>query len=393
MLLFNGQTHFDTTVIIGNGFDLNLGMNTSYQSFFKVLKDNHFFESHEDNPLLWNIYQSGEKENWYDFESIIKKYATDSEQYILLRNAHDLCAYLDAWKKTCCGSPEISGFQRSLESISPSINKLVEESNADIKTCIQIIDDIKTEINRFCQKCHKEAEEAIKLLTDELKGFLQDVYAKIEYDNPAIFLFFATLGITGKGYKPLVENLLHKFDGSNINGDLPKNCLVSFNYTDTAEKILSNIETKIEIALTSTENELVKSINSKIFNIHGTLQDKIAFGTDKDITSIPKEFYCLMKCNYTKEDELANMKEILFHSKRVVFFGHCIYGIDFEYYKEFFEQKKNTEVCIVFHNKEAMHQTQEELTRKDIFANSYQSILTNEEDFQHLLNRISGEYL
>lgn len=140
------------------------------------------------------------------------------------------------------------------------------------------------------------------------------------------------------------------------------------------------------------QNEIVNSIRTKIFNIHGTLQDKIAFGSDKDIKAIPKEFYCLMKCNYTKEDELENMKEILFHSKRVVFFGHCIYGIDFEYYKDFFQQKKNsTEVYIVSHNKDANDQMRKELESRSILGCSYHSVLLDGVEFDNLLRLISGE--
>lgn len=42
---------YGTSLIIGNGFDLNLGMVTDYRSFFKKLKADGFFTKHTNNPL------------------------------------------------------------------------------------------------------------------------------------------------------------------------------------------------------------------------------------------------------------------------------------------------------------------------------------------------------
>lgn len=42
----------NTTLIIGNGFDLNLGMNTGYKAFYDQLEKNKFWEKHSNNSLL-----------------------------------------------------------------------------------------------------------------------------------------------------------------------------------------------------------------------------------------------------------------------------------------------------------------------------------------------------
>lgn len=78
---------YGTSLIIGNGFDLNLGMVTDYRSFFNKLNSDSddFFVKHADNPLLQFIKAKGEKENWYDFEGIIQEYATRSEQAVNLK--------------------------------------------------------------------------------------------------------------------------------------------------------------------------------------------------------------------------------------------------------------------------------------------------------------------
>lgn len=48
---------YGTTLIIGNGMDLSLGMVTSYYSFFQKLEEKGFFLEHESNPLLKYIYE------------------------------------------------------------------------------------------------------------------------------------------------------------------------------------------------------------------------------------------------------------------------------------------------------------------------------------------------
>lgn len=81
---------YGTSLIIGNGFDLNLGMVTDYRSFFNKLNSDDFFAKHADNPLLQFIKAKGEKENWYDFEGIIQEYATRGEQAKYLKMIQEL---------------------------------------------------------------------------------------------------------------------------------------------------------------------------------------------------------------------------------------------------------------------------------------------------------------
>lgn len=86
---------YGTSLIIGNGFDLNLGMVTDYRSFFKKLKADGFFTKHTNNPLLQFINAKGEKEKWYDFEGIIQEYATRGEQAVNLKMIDKLLPIID----------------------------------------------------------------------------------------------------------------------------------------------------------------------------------------------------------------------------------------------------------------------------------------------------------
>ncbi len=49
----------NTTLIIGNGFDLNLGMNTGYKAFYDQLEKNKFWQKHSNNSLLKYIKDKG----------------------------------------------------------------------------------------------------------------------------------------------------------------------------------------------------------------------------------------------------------------------------------------------------------------------------------------------
>lgn len=64
-----------TTLIIGNGFDLSLGMKTDYRSFFQFLENKNFFKDNARSPLISYIKEKGEQENWFAFEDIISDYA------------------------------------------------------------------------------------------------------------------------------------------------------------------------------------------------------------------------------------------------------------------------------------------------------------------------------
>ncbi|MCK5021775.1 MAG: hypothetical protein KAR54_00820 [Candidatus Pacebacteria bacterium] len=60
-------------IIIGNGFDLNLGLPTSYSHFLKSL---YFDELLEDgNQIANNLKNRSELENWVDVEVALKDYA------------------------------------------------------------------------------------------------------------------------------------------------------------------------------------------------------------------------------------------------------------------------------------------------------------------------------
>ena len=146
----------NTTLIIGNGFDLSMGKHTGYAEFFKKLEDEGFWEEHSGNSLLNFIGEKGSKEYWYDFEDIILHYTFESDNGKRLKELEDLN---------------------------------------------------KTDDN-FTNGIVSEVKEGIELLKEELVKFLRD--AKPDNDSlcPAYRIFAAILGASGKNAKDLLASLL-----------------------------------------------------------------------------------------------------------------------------------------------------------------------------------------
>ena len=66
---------YDSILIIGNGFDLNLGLKTSYQNFIA----SHVFKNLVDgnNQLCKYLNNQNELNRWIDIENELKKYSRD----------------------------------------------------------------------------------------------------------------------------------------------------------------------------------------------------------------------------------------------------------------------------------------------------------------------------
>ena len=64
----------DAVVIIGNGFDLSLGLKTSYTDF---IKDNTFLSLiDEKNEFAEHLQKKSKLQNWIDIELELSKYST-----------------------------------------------------------------------------------------------------------------------------------------------------------------------------------------------------------------------------------------------------------------------------------------------------------------------------
>ena len=301
----------NTTLIIGNGFDLSMGKHTSYKEFYeKLVKNKGFWDNHSGNSLLEYIKDNGgSKEFWYDFENIILHYSFESE------NGKKL---------------------KELEKSKTSDDRLVEKIVAEVK-------------------------EGIELLKEELVKFLSDAKPDNDCLYPTCRIFTAILGASGKNAKELVTSLLERKNAKET-WEFPNNKIISFNYLDDPsnfsfylqffidKNVKSPCSPPIGIKADDLAGMFVFLHNSLDFWNRSNLHPGLVFGTNDD-ERMPKALYFLRKSYQLGYDAKKSFTDTLNQSKRIVIFGLSLVGIDYDYFKEFFETDHDSDTEVVIINK------------------------------------------
>lgn len=299
----------NTTLIIGNGFDLSMGKHTGYAEFFKKLKDEGFWEEHSGNSLLNFIGEKGSKEYWYDFEDIILHYTFESDNGKRLKELEDLN---------------------------------------------------KTDDN-FTNGIVVEVKEGIELLKVELVKFLRDAKPDTEFIDTTCRIFAAILGASGKNAKELVTSLFERKKEKET-WEFPNNKIISFNYLDDPsdfssylqffidKKVKSPCSPPIGIKADDLAGMFVFLHNSLDFWNRSNLHPGLVFGTNDD-ERMPKALYFLRKSSQLGYDAKKSFTDTLNQSKRIVIFGLSLVGIDYDYFKEFFETDHDSDTEVVIINK------------------------------------------
>ena len=301
----------NTTLIIGNGFDLSMGKHTSYKEFYeKLVKNKGFWDNHSGNSLLEYIKDNGgSKEFWYDFENIILHYSFESENGMKLKE---------------------------LEKSKTSDDRLVEKIVAEVK-------------------------EGIELLKEELVKFLSDAKPDNDCLYPTCRIFTAILGASGKNAKELVTSLLERKKAKET-WEFPNNKIISFNYLDDPSNfsfylqffIYKNVKSPCSPPIGIKADDLAGMFvflhNSLDFWNRSNLHPGLVFGTNDD-ERMPKALYFLRKSSQLGYDAKKSFTDTLNQSKRIVIFGLSLVGIDYDYFKEFFETDHDSDTEVVIINK------------------------------------------
>lgn len=379
---------YGTSLIIGNGFDLNLGMVTDYRSFFKKLKADGFFTKHTNNPLLQFINAKGEKEKWYDFEGIIQEYATRSEQAVYLKMIDKLLPLIDKALDIDEESfKEIKGYKH-LCGIVPEFDSVIEYTTKnnyldfvadnDIREkCVYI----KKALFQYNEEQRDLVKEAMRLLKDELVVFLKSAKINDEEKSVAFMIFFSIMGIYAAGYKGLTMKLSDY--SKKCQGIFPDFKIVSFNYTDTISNLVVYLQCiKFDSRIDLETNDLKENF----YRIHGALGSEVIFGIDSEC-DIPNAFISLRKSNHISINAKQRFSDIIENSKRIIIFGHSIYGIDYEYYADFLKKNKDTEVVVLYHNEKGKKEFENELENKGVTRKiNYEYIVISNHFFEFCEN-------
>lgn len=246
-MLGSSRNNTKRLLILGNGFDVDLGMKSRYSDFAKskIWEDEieGDLNAKMRNGLLKTLVEAKNHDNWFDIEQTMMDYVRD------------------------------------LQDLAESTNYDYDAYEGDEKEYLKICDSLKKylqqESESFQAKGTSIVEEVMKLLL--LKGNVRKIY--------------------------------------------------TFNYTSVHDIIRKKL--------------CIDGINPEVIHVHGSLTppDNIILGVEGG-NIIPEPYKFLYKTS-SRYYHSNNLYEDLHSANEVIFFGHSINGMDFEYFHNFFLTQAN----------------------------------------------------
>mgnify|MGYP003186465154 FL=1 len=191
--------------------------------------------------------------------------------------------------------------------------------------------------------------------------FLSDAKPDNDCLYPTCRIFTAILGASGKNAKELVTSLLERKKAKET-WEFPNNKIISFNYLDDPSNfsfylqffIYKNVKSPCSPPIGIKADDLAGMFvflhNSLDFWNRSNLHPGLVFGTNDD-ERMPKALYFLRKSSQLGYDAKKSFTDTLNQSKRIVIFGLSLVGIDYDYFKEFFETDHDSDTEVVIINK------------------------------------------
>ena len=223
-------------LILGNGFDLHLGLKTAFSDFLKeeILDEKGGFNESETNLLLYLLYLRfyypsnytktffrtvyiGDP-NWMDVEGFIKIIATDD-------------AIIDGVLKAMSYRSENIGFMGNMDLFVFLIGKFLSkiqlpEKKYDRTTIVNLLGDNLTDFeNRFKQFVSKSItnrEEYSKKQEDFIRHILDSVPGVSKFPNLRVFSFNYT------------KNVLNLYKELNLHGSIDDKVVIGYDSTQAS---------------------------------------------------------------------------------------------------------------------------------------------------------------
>lgn len=339
-------------LILGNGFDLSVGLRTEYKDFFRTRYPAKLIESitkhFDDGSDLPVEIKSIENINFWDVFFLLK--------YIDTKNIDKNWANIE-------------------EEIRDFLTYTKIDNNLGKKTLKRIFksrgEHIYTAVNRF-----KYSGYAYRLLfflnkTDNLNETNLD-----EFLNSELIVFEAAFAKYIK--KELEGHKEYKIKSSNLVkalvSDIEETSVITFNYTEIQIENLFSVE-----------------------NVHGTANEEIIFGIDyKDLSYNSEEYkysktYRKLLSNVSNNQHQALTPDV----KTIKFYGHSLSDADYSYFQSIFDFYSiyNSNVSIEF-----FFNVYDESIRKNILTNQlsgvtsllsiYGETMTNENHGKNLIHKL-----
>ena len=273
----------EITFLLGNGFDIQCGLKTSYLDFYKyILEKKYSIDltkemdkesiSEIDNIIYSEIYKSRDKiETWADLEfqlGVFTKQLKEKNQDV----------------------------QESANRFLDDFEILREDLNEYLKY-IQIQDEVEI------------SEDFSDILSTTLDKFFKNLFSR-EYDE--------------------VNNMLYANSNSHF-----QYYFISFNYTNSLEKIIQNCSV-LSKKNSFNSSSVSQIVYKKIINVHGVIDNLLTLGLN-DETQLASDFFDIDELNdLIKPISLENNREymrrdaenLIDKSDIIVIFGMSIGATD-----------------------------------------------------------------
>ncbi|EAD7915267.1 hypothetical protein EDX87_14660 [Listeria monocytogenes] len=279
------------TYLIGNGFDISMGLNTSYSNFYDFIKENKTQEEIEANCLYRNINKNIDL--WRDFEVSMGLY-------------------------TFINSDE---FNTKIENAEKKVKETMMTSKKEIFNSAEFDLSFDEFNNDFINYIESEEQKFINTFSENVG---------IKMIN-GLGDFSANLT---NSWKKNINEVIEKID--NTRNRALEIDIINFNYTNTFESTFKNQE-KLLTYIKETFNHVWGTFNETIklstTHIHGEIQEGSAIGVN-DLTQINENTLGHdVAINYVKQNivntydikRIDRTKNIINQSDFIIFFG-CSLG-------------------------------------------------------------------
>ena len=393
------EKKYKTTLILGNGFDLSLKLETSYENFHKYLVSKGFYEKHSSNELV-SMIKTNIHDYWYNFEAVIKDYALRSKAAVLFRRLdkfrEGLDKFLHDWNRDLFSNIITSEIldlfnQYNFSSAIELLNKI---NDGELSEIMSICRKIESQIDDIELQERRKTLAILNELKTELYSFLKNaIKGRIDIAEPSARVLLSTLGIEPKGHNSIEEDLLTKIVKEEwVFEDNVR--IISFNYTDT----LYLITLVVELAKARAVSLEYTDLKDIYFPIHGTLKEnELIFGAD-DVEDVPFPLQILKKSEQIidykgKYDVKKRFTDILNNSQEIIIFGHSINGLDFEYYEEFLNTDSDSPIHIITYDESSVENIKNSLARLNLHRGNreikyYKTNESHNKQIEDLCNRI-----
>ena len=283
-------------LVLGNGFDLDLGLRTSYKDFW----ESDYCPKSYPAPLIKHLNEkwpdSLDKVKWYDLENELHKYFVeikDNESYDLITlSEQDFLRNYNPTKTT--SRHHYSDYYKQIASLNAK-GLLSIDTSWGTYMAIPYLDDLR-------QSSVWRDKKAFNLIKEGLCKYISEICTNSFDDNVSSY------------------NVLFALSMAKERGDYVQ--IYSFNYTSLPHPYGINL----------------KDITH---HVHGTCSDgKIIIGTED--SPILNDEYDFLQKSFDPNYNPPSLVYDLLSAQEIVIFGHSIGVNDRQYFKSFFQKQTST---------------------------------------------------